>query len=503
MAKYYYNGVLLPEVPSVVLDNYPYYWIRKNNSTGQYQLICAAEPWYYTVSNSCNYSYAYDASVSNCIYFSISQSSASTLNSWGTGTMTTAYFGSDANRPTFWSNHDIVLESNGTDIYFATTDITPEVPVDDGTAIKYYYNGVLLPEVPVDILKEYPYCWMRTNNTLGDYELIFGKQHWYYNSGMTCIDGNDELWYRIPMDVYETAACWVLKSATTGSFGIDGNRTLLWANHTIYSGSLSSVYMELKEPEPQYPDDRIWYKIEQETLTSFADEARRIGNTTDPLSTEQMLEIFKAAGQGDGSGGVDKEIATIFYNGVYTLCYDGAVGEVGLCKIPYTDALGVAGFCIQPIENMEKWSKNYSAYNAYTSIKYNADTNENECIFTGGAGHELLFITKQLVKGKTYTLSLEYHTDSDIVGQYEAPYAPFIGFFPYNNSIIVDGANAYGSAYAKTALSTGVVSEYQQFQCSYTATSNINVALIGLSTGCTLDDVEATIHLRNITLTEV
>lgn len=53
MSRFYYNGVLLPDIPTEIsTDEYPYIWIRKNQSSGYYDLACATNIYYYTSSNS-------------------------------------------------------------------------------------------------------------------------------------------------------------------------------------------------------------------------------------------------------------------------------------------------------------------------------------------------------------------------------------------------------------------------------------------------------------------
>ena len=39
MAKFYYNGILLPDIPTEHLATNPYIWIRKNQSSGYYDLV--------------------------------------------------------------------------------------------------------------------------------------------------------------------------------------------------------------------------------------------------------------------------------------------------------------------------------------------------------------------------------------------------------------------------------------------------------------------------------
>ena len=50
MSKFYYNGILLPDIPTEHLATNPYAFIRKNNPSGYYDLILVNGKWYYSNS---------------------------------------------------------------------------------------------------------------------------------------------------------------------------------------------------------------------------------------------------------------------------------------------------------------------------------------------------------------------------------------------------------------------------------------------------------------------
>ena len=52
MSKCYFNGILLPNIPSEILTTYPTAIIIKNNSSGYYDLIVSEGHWSYNSNNN-------------------------------------------------------------------------------------------------------------------------------------------------------------------------------------------------------------------------------------------------------------------------------------------------------------------------------------------------------------------------------------------------------------------------------------------------------------------
>lgn len=107
---------------------------------------------------------------------------------------------------------------------------------------KYYYNGVLLPEIPA-ITAEYPYVWIRKNETSGYYDLVFAAYSFYHNGAIYCAGGENviEPWYRVPIATAVSTWEWTFYKNTTGNFVLDTARTVLWSNHDIPEGSATST----------------------------------------------------------------------------------------------------------------------------------------------------------------------------------------------------------------------------------------------------------------------
>lgn len=175
MAKYLYNGVLLPEIPADMFANYPYVWIRKDGSNANYNLILAKNPWYRVDTT------LYHLMSEPVPYYSIAISGAESAETWGTTQYFTGGFGLASNRTVLWSNHDIPNGSaDSTDIYFYGSEpVDPNAPVEpeepevyykiSGTRLKGFadqarrlgkFTGELTPEQIEDTLK-----WIETGLT--------------------------------------------------------------------------------------------------------------------------------------------------------------------------------------------------------------------------------------------------------------------------------------------------------------------------------------------------
>ena len=133
---------------------------------------------------------------------------------------------------------------------------SPSVTAVELIPKKYYYNGVLLPELPLGVLEQYPYCWIRNNTTSGYYDLMLSDVPFYYlpsDGGVK--EGNlvvGKPWYRVPIATAETATAWGDNTSnnTFSGWGVDSARTILWSNHDIPNGSATAteIYFEGSEP---------------------------------------------------------------------------------------------------------------------------------------------------------------------------------------------------------------------------------------------------------------
>lgn len=132
------------------------------------------------------------------------------------------------------------------------------------TAEHYYpyalYNGVRLPRIPEDVLKNYPYAWIRKNTTIGYYDLLLSDKPFYYGSPPGIYyesnKATGEPWYRVPISGAENATEWQNNTSanTYSSWGLDSARTVLWSNHDIPSGSATATEIYFAGTDPVLTD---------------------------------------------------------------------------------------------------------------------------------------------------------------------------------------------------------------------------------------------------------
>ena len=243
MSKFYYNGILLPDIPTEHLATNPYIWIRKNQSSGYYDLILGNDKWYYSSSN------VYPANSDVIYWYQIPLDGYESYNEWVFNKETTGSFGVDTNRTVLWSNYSI---PNGSAT--STTLYYPKCERIIYTNGRFKFNDIKLPMLPTEYLSSNPYVFIRKNNTSGFYDLVLGASAWYYDSSNIGVSpsGTDLCyWYRIPIVGSESYIEWEYYKSTTGYFVLDSERTLFWSLQDIPNGKNSStIYFEATYPTP-------------------------------------------------------------------------------------------------------------------------------------------------------------------------------------------------------------------------------------------------------------
>lgn len=109
---------------------------------------------------------------------------------------------------------------------------------------KYYYNGVLLPDIPNEHLATNPYVFIRDNSSSGYYELIMCTKELYYSSGVRYNDTTTSIqyMYRILKSSYLEATEWEFnKEVSNTYFNIGSSQVVIWSNDDILNGSLTST----------------------------------------------------------------------------------------------------------------------------------------------------------------------------------------------------------------------------------------------------------------------
>ena len=231
MSKYYYNGVLLPEIPSDILSEYPNVFLYKWVDGGDINFMAAPanNKWYYDSTyqqiriSECSYKrYKYNADTDAWEL----RANHTDNGRWGTQ--------SDVGS-VVWTNNTI--PSGSVD---STTSWMNKCYVYEPVTEKLDYNGVMLPPIPTEHIATNPYIWIRQNGSTGYYDLVMGAGCWYYNNALYCTSSATLYWYRIPIENVESATEWTFYKETTGSFGIDGSRPVLWSLQDV-SNSINST----------------------------------------------------------------------------------------------------------------------------------------------------------------------------------------------------------------------------------------------------------------------
>ena len=128
---------------------------------------------------------------------------------------------------------------------FVSSSWSPSVTAVELIPKMYYYNGVLLPELPADVLAQYPYAWIRLGRDEKTYDLILSPYSWYFTDKLLT-QSSKYVWYTATIE----AGWWVYETTytDTGEFNLAGG--LIWSNHDIPNGSATAteIYFEGSEP---------------------------------------------------------------------------------------------------------------------------------------------------------------------------------------------------------------------------------------------------------------
>lgn len=289
----------VPDVPADILANYPHTVISEVtvNSNRYYVLVASVSEFYY-VPKGVLMSSEIIGTLGNARAYTVKNGSWSQEAEYEAGTAyaTIGNLGENTNADLVWSNHDIYIVDRANTstgeyelgrVYFQNSEYTGDN--GDFTVTHYYYNGVLLPEIPPDVLTEYPYCWIRENTQTGYYDLFLAKTPWYQSDASTISTDSYTQgiqWYRVPFTgtsgEWQSYQVWDSSSGLTSETG----RKIIWANHNIPVGSATStdIYFAGSSAIPNAES----YEIQRETIVALADQVRRLYNSTAPLTPAQM-----------------------------------------------------------------------------------------------------------------------------------------------------------------------------------------------------------------------
>ena len=159
---------------------------------------------------------------------------------------------------------------------------------------KYYYNGILLPEIPSDILLQYPYCWIRDNGTTGNYDLVVAFDPWYFTSDtMNKSVAGTYPYYSIPKTSYLEYDEWVYNADSDLNFGIDTNRVVLWSNHDVPNGSATSTTIYFYKSESISEDSVKPKEFNYTIFTDFYPYSGSIEYQIDNATINYVIPVKK------------------------------------------------------------------------------------------------------------------------------------------------------------------------------------------------------------------
>lgn len=145
--------------------------------------------------------------------------------------------------PKFAVNDINIVVDASLDVFAKAEDTTPPPPP------KYSYNGVVLPEIPADVLVEYPYAFIGFVASTGKYQILASADPMYFDTSaakLTRQNSNTEPF------LYCSGSDTTWTAGTSGNYGwtIDSDRQLVWSNHDIPNGSADAteIYFEGSEP---------------------------------------------------------------------------------------------------------------------------------------------------------------------------------------------------------------------------------------------------------------
>lgn len=178
--SYFYNREAWPEIPADVADGYQYMAIVRN-ANGMVRLIASLKKGYLlldtaTVIFCCiGPQVRMDANLEAAWWAASGGGNETNLRSEGT--------------VVWWSNYDVPYGSaEAAEICSPASEPQETKPAD---ASQYYYNGVLLPEIPDDLIDGYPYYFLVKNPGGTVLRLVCAQSKLYF-SGTAVWSGGDE-----------------------------------------------------------------------------------------------------------------------------------------------------------------------------------------------------------------------------------------------------------------------------------------------------------------------
>lgn len=121
---------------------------------------------------------------------------------------------------------------------------------------RYYYNGVLLPEIPSETLSKYPYVFIFYRDDIANYRMYTSSvvPYWYPTTDypMTMkADGTLAMYH-----LSDNGEEWIWIKDETSMYTLATNG-ITWSNYDIPNGSATAteIYFYGSEPVPEFPEE--------------------------------------------------------------------------------------------------------------------------------------------------------------------------------------------------------------------------------------------------------
>lgn len=131
-----------------------------------------------------------------------------------------------------------------------------------------YYNGYLLPTIPV--VSGYSYVWVRRNEQTGNYDAVYGNSQWYanytneatldtWNLGYNGMTAGSYKFFECSMN---NPSSWIENTGTSyAGFGTNNNRDIIWTSHDILIDSVNgNVLLKAGLSVPYYTQSALGTK---------------------------------------------------------------------------------------------------------------------------------------------------------------------------------------------------------------------------------------------------
>ena len=241
--SYYLNHEHLPEIPANV--EYPYLLVRQSETTITLW-TCKSKMFYEVKEDGTRRITIPDAAIRRTLDTSANawvidgQFSNTFFNVHGYGVWSV-----------WWANYDIPKGSaDATDIYWYASTPQAEQPAD---ATHFYYNGIRLPEIPVDRLESLPYAFILYAGRWDKYYLVMSAEKYYHSSDLLVAGSSTAENFNLPF-VDVAAGDWISDGTTAWNHTLNESVYVVWSNYNIPDGSASATEIHFQStlavPDP-------------------------------------------------------------------------------------------------------------------------------------------------------------------------------------------------------------------------------------------------------------